>query len=106
MSKVAFRFSEKSQPHTFVSQTAGRLAEPRPPEWILSGSVVREWNEESVREILECLVPGKGRVMVMAKEHEQEVVAPVGDLIWEKERWYGTEYYVRRLEEEFFKKVR
>lgn len=106
MSKVSFRFREKSQPHTFASLVAYNLSEPWPPEWILSAMIIREWDEELVRNTLRYLTPERGRVIVMAKEHDPLVVKPIGDLCWETEKWYGTEYYVRRLEDGFFERVR
>lgn len=105
MSKVSFRFREKSQPHTFASTVSLNLAEPRPPHWILSGKIVREWDESQVREVLRSLVPESSRVMVLAKEHDPEVVKPSGDLKWETEKWYGTKYYVRKFNEGFLEKV-
>lgn len=102
MAATRFRFQEKYQPHTYARDIACRLLEPIPPERILdSGALTREWDEQCVRELLGFFAPDKGRVLLMAKDHEPDG----SDAQWEVERWYGTEYNVKRLEAEFIQKV-
>ncbi|KAI0077374.1 LuxS/MPP-like metallohydrolase [Panus rudis PR-1116 ss-1] len=104
MSSVSFRFREKSQPHRYAADLAYDLLEPYPPEWILSGPcLVREWDERGFREILGVMTPERGRVMVMAKYHDPAVVGE--DAKWENEKWYGTEYFVRKLDQGFLDKA-
>ncbi|KIP05202.1 hypothetical protein PHLGIDRAFT_129039 [Phlebiopsis gigantea 11061_1 CR5-6] len=107
--KTHFRFREKSQPHTYARELARRLLDPVPPERILDfGALVREWDETGVRELLEALVPERGRVLLMAKDHDAGVLGNgVGvEQVWEKERWYGTEYVVKKLDDEFIQEAR
>lgn len=108
MATTSFKFQEKSQPHTYARAIARRLLNPAPPEHILDGgALAREWDEQGVQEMLNLLMPEKGRVIVMAKEHDDVVLGDgiVADRKWEVERWYGTEYNVRRLGDEFIEQV-
>ncbi|KAH9948332.1 LuxS/MPP-like metallohydrolase [Amylocystis lapponica] len=104
MAEIRFRFQEKVQPHTYVSGLAYELSESYPPECILSGaSLFREWDEALVRETLEALTLGQGRVMLEAREHSEEIVGK--DAQWQAERWYGGEYCVRRMDPAFVEKT-
>ena len=108
MAATTFRFREKSQPHTYARELARRLLEPVRPERILDcGALAREWDEQSVRAVLDYLTPEKGRVIVMAKEHDEAVPGGGGLLNrkWEVERLYGTEYKVHRRDNEFIEQV-
>ncbi|THH18538.1 hypothetical protein EUX98_g8939 [Antrodiella citrinella] len=103
LSNVQFRFREKSQPNTYASWVCDQLLEPYPPAWILSGSLLpRRWDEQLVRDTLALLKPEKARVMIMAKQHDPAVVE---DAVWEAERWYGTEYSVKKLRPEFVERA-
>ena len=102
LSELRFRFREASQPHTYVSWLASELSEGYPPEFLLRGSsIVSEWNELAVREILELILPENGRFMLMAKDHPS--VTPKEG--WKNEKWYGTEYWVEKLDSELLRKV-
>ncbi|KAI0330109.1 LuxS/MPP-like metallohydrolase [Cubamyces sp. BRFM 1775] len=104
MAETSFRFKEKAQPHTYASVLAHGLAEPYPPEWLLSGPYLyREYDEALVKGILEGFVPERGRVMLEAKEHRAEVVGE--DVVWETEKWYGTQYAVKKLDESFLREL-
>lgn len=106
MAATRFRFQEKYQPHTYARDIACRLLEPIPPERILDfGALTREWDEDSVQALLGFFAPDKGRVLLMAKDHEPGVLGEA-DGPWEVERWYGTEYKVKRLDAEVIEKVR
>lgn len=104
MKAVSFRFREKSQPHAYAQWVCDQLLEPYPPERVFSGSqLITRWDEQLVRDMLALLMPEKGRVMIMAKNHDPQVVGE--GTVWDAERWYGTEYSVRRLTQEFINKV-
>ena len=108
MAKTRFRFQEKSQPHTYARELARRLLDPVPPERVLDcGALVREWDEKGVRELLDLLVPEKGRVLLMAKDHDACVLGNSDGVeqVWEKEKWYGTEYAVKKLGDDFVREV-
>ncbi|OCH85237.1 LuxS/MPP-like metallohydrolase [Obba rivulosa] len=103
LSTLAFRFREKAQPHSYANALSYSLSEPRPPEHLLSEAVVRKWDEDLVRATLDLLRPELGRVTLEAREHPEDIV---GEAKWEKERWYGVEYCVKRLEDEFLERLR
>ncbi|KAI0698094.1 LuxS/MPP-like metallohydrolase [Cytidiella melzeri] len=100
MAATTFRFREKSQPHTYVRAVASSLLEAFEPEDILSGSALsQEWDEGAIRLLLSTMRPENARVMVMARDHDP-AVAGKGDE-WDVEKWYGTEYRVRRMSAAF-----
>ncbi|KAL7284357.1 hypothetical protein ACG7TL_001646 [Trametes sanguinea] len=105
MAETSFRFQEKAQPHRYASTLAHTLSEPYPPEWLLSGAYLyREWNEPLVRSILEGFTPKQARVTLEAKNHLAPVIGQ--DVEWQSEKWYGTQYTVKRLEESFLETLR
>ncbi|KZT12293.1 LuxS/MPP-like metallohydrolase [Laetiporus sulphureus 93-53] len=104
MSKIRFRFQEKSQPHTYVNWLSYQLSEEYPPELILSGdSIIREWDEVLVRKTLEVLRPENGRVTLEAREHAEEIIGK--DAQWCTEKWYGTRYCVQRIDSSLMDKA-
>ncbi|KAF7789938.1 hypothetical protein EIP86_000886 [Pleurotus ostreatoroseus] len=105
MSSISFRFREKSQPHVYAKALGMDMLEPYPLQELLSrGALNREWDEPAVRELLELLRPELGRVFLLAKDHDDAVVDTKAE--WDKEKWYGTEYHVDRLDRELLQKVR
>ncbi|KAI0353367.1 LuxS/MPP-like metallohydrolase [Trametes cingulata] len=104
MAETRFRFKEKAQPHRYASTLAHALAEPYPPEWLLSGDhIYRAWDESLVRQLLDSFVQARSRVTLEAKTHLDEVVGK--GVQWETERWYGTQYMVKRYDEAFLQKL-
>ena len=100
--ETRFRFKEKSSPANYVSSLAEKLADPYPRDRIITGSsLIWEWNEGLVRELLAGLTAENSRITVMAKD--LDALAPKGN--WLKEKWYGTEHKQMRLPEEWIQKV-
>lgn len=100
-----FRNREKSQPHTDVISLTVRLEEDLPAQWILSGdSLYREYSEEAVNAVLGCLLPGKARVTLSAREYELPIERD--KVTWQKEKWYGTEYAVQKFGPGMLEKVK
>ncbi|KAI0764784.1 LuxS/MPP-like metallohydrolase [Fomes fomentarius] len=97
MARTRFRFREKGAPHSYASALAHSFAAPYPTEWLLSGpSQYRACDEGVLRTLLDGWRPERARVVVLAKEHREEVV--VGrDVRWLTAEWYGTRYVVRRM---------
>ncbi|KAI0819462.1 LuxS/MPP-like metallohydrolase [Trametes gibbosa] len=108
MAHTRFRFQEKTAPHRYASTLAHLLAHPvYPPEALLSGAYLYQldgWDGALVQRLLDGFVPGRARVTLEAKAHREEIVGSV-DVRWETERWYGTRYVVRRLEEGLLRKL-
>ncbi|TDL24920.1 insulin-degrading enzyme [Rickenella mellea] len=91
-----FRFAEKQRPDSYSQWISEHLLRPLPRELLLAGpQLVWDWDEQLVRSVLDTFTVDQGRVVVMAKDH--------GDFVkeWSKEPWYGTEYKVHKIDEEF-----
>ena len=99
MSEVDFRFQQKSPASSFTSRTSSVMQKPLPREQLLSGSsVIRRFDPEAILEGLNYLRTDNYRLTIISQNFP-------GD--WDqKERWYGTEYKVRRIDPEFEAAVR
>lgn len=99
-----FRKREKSQPHTYVISLTARLEEGSPAQRLLNAdSLYREYSERAVKDVLDCLLPEKARLTLSAKNHEAS--AERNQIIWRKEKWYGTEYAIQEFGPEVLEKV-
>ncbi len=104
MARTRFRFREKTAPHSYASALAHNFAAPYPPEWLISGpSQYRGCDEDVLRTLLDGWRPERARVVVLAKEHREEVVGK--DVRWLTAEWYGTQYVVRRLGDALLQRV-
>ncbi|OJT06440.1 Insulin-degrading enzyme [Trametes pubescens] len=104
MAATRFRFKEKAQPHSYATALAHALAEPYPPEQLLSGAhLYRDWDESLVRQVLDGFVPERVRVTLQAKTHHEDIVR--NDVEWVTEKWYGTQYVVQKMEQELLQKL-
>lgn len=99
MSEVDFRFQQKSPASSFTSRTSSVMQKPLPREMLLSGSsVLREFDSVAISRGLSYLRTDNYRLTIVSQHFP-------GD--WDqKERWYGTEYKVKRIEPEFEAAVR
>jgi insulysin len=95
---VDFKFRQKSPASKFTSRQAVNLQKPIPREWLLSQSLIREFNPELITKALEHLRPDNFRVMVVSQK------CPRGDYD-QLERWYKTEYRVEKLSESFMQEL-
>ena len=110
IASTAFRFVEKSPPEGYVTSLAEMLGKPYAREDVLSAStlVYGDWDADAQAAISEIvrtyLQPEKARVTVMLRDEWDRVHIDGKPLWqhgaekaeWEKEKWYGTEYVVRR----------
>ena len=104
ISEISFRNREKSQPHTYVTSLTRKLEEGPPAQWLLNAdSLYREYSEEAVKTVLDCLFPERARLTLSAKNHENLV--ETSQIDWQKEKWYGTEYAVQRFSSDMLEKV-
>lgn len=103
MAATSFRFAEKAQAHAYVRRISLDLLDSLDPKDLLSGgSAALQWDEAAVRQTLEMLRPELGRVVLMARDHDI-----LGDeSAWNTEKWYGTQYQIRKLNDIFMAKVR
>ena len=99
MSEVDFRFQQKSPASSFTSRTSSVMQKPFPREWLLSGSsVLRKFDPVAIRKGLSYLRTDNYRLTIVSQSYP-------GD--WDqKERWYGTEYKVQRIDPDFEAAIR
>ena len=94
MSSIRYRFKEKRRPEEYVTTLSDVLQRPYTRDCLLSApSLVWEYDESEIREILDLLDVSTGRVMLMAKAPES--LSSTGT--WLNEQWYGTQYQVEKL---------
>ncbi|KAH8114098.1 insulin-degrading enzyme [Phellopilus nigrolimitatus] len=95
---MRFRFAEKTPPDDYATWIAEHVKDPTPRALMLSGpQLTWDWDEQLVRETLAGLVVENGRVVVISKDHA--AIGITGP--WATEPWYGTEYMVGKLEDDF-----
>ena len=94
MSEVDFRFKQKAPASKTASGLSAVMQRPYPRDWLLSGpNLIRAFNPEAIKNGLAHLRPDNFRLTIVSQEYPGE---------WEnKERWYGTEYTVKRFPPEF-----
>ncbi|EAW14914.1 a-pheromone processing metallopeptidase Ste23 [Aspergillus clavatus NRRL 1] len=98
LAEVEFRFKQKSPASRFTSRLSSVMQKPMPREWLLSGSLLRKFDPELIKKALACLQPDNFRMIVVSQEHP-------GD--WDsKEKWYGTEYKVQKLPQDFMADIK
>lgn len=95
-----FRFAEKRSADKYVSSLSERLSGPYPRDLVLCAeSLMWQWDEPAMRNLLDTFTVEKSRVMLMAKDGLAE-----GD--WVKEKWYGAEYWTEKLPASLIEQVR
>ena len=100
MAQVDFKFQQKSPASKFTSRLSPVMHKPYPREWLLSGSLIREYDPALITQAMEYINPENFRLMITAKK-------PVlGKELTEKEKWYGTEYVVEKIPLDFLNAVR
>jgi insulysin len=93
-----FKFRQKSPASKFTSRTATVMQKPLPREWLLSQSLIREFDPKLITKALHSLRPDNFRVMVVCQK------CPRGGFN-QTERWYKTEYRVEKFSESFLKEL-
>ena len=95
---MRFRFAEKRRPDSYATTISEHVRWPVPRSLVLSGmKLIWDWDEPLIREMLQNLRVDEGRVVVMAKDHT--TIGKEGP--WLHEPWYGTEYTVEKMEDDF-----
>ena len=99
MAEVDFRFQQKSPASSFTSRTSSVMQKALPRERLLSGSsVIRAFDSEAISQGLSHLRTDNYRLTIVSQNFP-------GD--WDqKEKWYGTEYKVQRIDPDFEAAVR
>ncbi|KAL2004579.1 hypothetical protein VTN00DRAFT_3315 [Thermoascus crustaceus] len=99
LAEVDFRFKQKSPASRFTSRLSSVMQKPLPREWLLSGSsLLRKFDPEAIKKAMSYLRADNFRIMVVSQDYP-------GD--WDcKEKWYGTEYKVEKIPQEFARDIR
>lgn len=94
MTEVDFTFQEKTPASSFASRMSSVMQKPIPRDRLLSGlDVIRRFEPGQISKALTYLRPDNCRVTVVSQEFP-------GD--WNmKEKWYGTDYKLQRIEPDF-----
>ena len=104
LSEMQFRFQEKKAPDSYAQEITDYIKYPTPRELVLAGpKTIFKHGVEEVKQILETLTLERSRVVLMAQNHFDagDGKSENNEVNWEKEPWYGTEYTVRRIEDDF-----
>jgi insulysin len=104
LGEIRFRFTAESPPEGYVSRLAEIMARPWPRERLLSGSS-KVWIDQPDlwRNFLEVdMAPEKGSVLLCSKDFIDTGI----DGPWTKEKWYGTEYMIQKMDPAILKMVR
>ncbi|KAI0093889.1 insulin-degrading enzyme [Irpex rosettiformis] len=113
LSALNFRYSEKRSPDHYAIAITDHMAYPIPRHLIISGPrVVQPWSlsdpenggEKEMRKILDMCRVERSRALYMGPKEEFNRVN--GAIDWQTEKWYGTQYYVERFDEEFLKEAK
>ncbi|KAJ7137711.1 insulin-degrading enzyme [Mycena epipterygia] len=109
LSATKFRFKEKGRPDSYATWMAEHLTYPAPLELLLTAPALTwDWDgdeqpggggETKMRAYLDTFRAENARVTLMAKGAEHTKLAP--NATWQKELWYGTEYYVAKFDDTF-----
>ncbi|OJJ43998.1 hypothetical protein ASPZODRAFT_18773 [Penicilliopsis zonata CBS 506.65] len=98
LAEVDFRFKQKSPASRFTSRLSSVMQKPMPREWLLSGSLLRKFDPESIKKAMSYLRADNFRFVIVSQDYP-------GD--WDlKEKWYGTEYKIEKVPEAFLAELR
>ena len=94
MAAVDFKFEEKESASSFAHSMASTMQKPLPREWLLSGeTLIRKFDADAISTALKHFRPDNYRLTIVSQQYP-------GD--WDqKEKWYGTEYKVESIPDEF-----
>ena len=99
MAEVDFRFREKSPASSFTSRISSVMQKPLPREWLLSGSsLLRKFDSAAITKALSYLRTDNYRLTIVSQQFPGT---------WDKkEKWYGTEYRLQRIDADFVTAVK
>lgn len=97
--EIDFKFKQKTPASRFTSKTSADMQLPLPRDWLLSGTGrLRKFEPELIKKGLSYLHPDNFRLQLISQTFP-------GD--WDqKEKYYGTEYKIEKIPEDFLKEIR
>ena len=99
MAEVDFKFQEKVSASSFAHSMASTMQNPLPREWLLSGeTLIRKFDADAITIALSFLRADNFRLTLVSQKLPGN---------WDKtEKWYGTEYRVEPIPEDFASAVK
>ncbi|KAL4939837.1 hypothetical protein BDV06DRAFT_198031 [Aspergillus oleicola] len=98
LAEVEFRFKQKSPASRFTSRLSSVMQKPLPREWLLSGSLLRKFDPEGIKKAFSYLREDNFKLIVVAQDYPGDWNA--------QEKWYGTEYKVEDVPQDFMAGIR
>lgn len=97
--EIEFKYKQKSPASRFTSRTSAVMQLPLPRQWLLSGDTkLRKFEPELIKKGLSYLRPDNFRLQVVSQTFP-------GD--WDKkEKYYGTEYKLEKVPEDFMSEIK
>lgn len=93
LAEVDFRFKQKTPASRFTSRLSSVMQKPMPREWLLSGSLLRRFDSDLIKKAMSHLRADNFRLVIVSQDYPGE---------WDqKEKWYGTEYKVEKIPQDF-----
>jgi secreted Zn-dependent insulinase-like peptidase len=94
MAIINFNNSEKYSPQDYAKTVSRAMNEEYEREHVLSLGVLDwQFDPNHIRDIIRCLTVDNSRIFIASKLVEEVS----GNVDWEKEKWFGTEYAKRPL---------
>ncbi|KAK1138814.1 metalloprotease [Aspergillus melleus] len=97
LAEVEFRFKQKSPASRFTSRLSSVMQKQLPREWLLSGSLFRKFDPELIKKALSYFRADNFRMIIVSQDIPGN---------WDcKEKWYGTEYKVEDVPQDFMASI-
>ena len=97
LAEVDFRFKQKTPASRFTSRLCSVMQRPIARETLLSESVIREFDPVKIKEAMSYFRSDNFRMVIVSQDFP-------GD--WDrKEKWYGTEYKVEKIPQDFVEDI-
>ncbi|GBB86466.1 hypothetical protein RclHR1_01290010 [Rhizophagus clarus] len=95
--EISFRFREKYLPIRYTINLSTIMQSPCPREWILSSSLIREFDPKLINELLDLLRPDNFILGLISQSFTG---------LDQKEKWYGTEYKIEPLSDKLIQALK
>ncbi|CAI7590480.1 unnamed protein product [Penicillium pancosmium] len=93
LAEVDFRFKQKTPASRFTSRLSSVMQKSMAREHLLSGSLLRQFDPELIKKAMSYLRADNFRLIIVSQDYPGQ---------WDqKEKWYGTEYKVEKIPQDF-----
>ncbi|KAF3396235.1 A-factor-processing enzyme [Penicillium rolfsii] len=97
LAEVDFRFKQKTPASRFTSRLSSVMQKPMPREWLLSGALLRRFDADIIKKAMSYLRADNFRLIIVSQDYPGQ---------WDqKEKWYGTEYKVEKIPQDFLRGI-